>query len=89
MKLENIKRSITIKGYKFMPKAIKKCGIVYIGTAAECEAYAEKLDRDNNTDLAFVGCLGDFNIRENGFSFRGAWCTIPALKDVYFVQYRV
>lgn len=87
MELKNIKRAITIASYKLMPKAIKNCHIVYIGTAEECEAYAEKLDNENNTDCAYVCCLGDYNIRENGLSFRGAGCTIPALKDVYFVQY--
>ena len=88
MELKNIKRSITIEGYKFTPKAIKRCGIVYIGTAEECDAYAEEIDNKNNTDCAFVGCLGSFNIREDGMSFRGAWCTIPALRDVYFVEYK-
>ena len=87
MKLENIKRSITIEGYKFMPKAINGCHLVYIGTAEECEAYAEKLDRENNTDCAFVGCLGDYEIKNTGLVFHGPWLTIKALKNVYFVQY--
>lgn len=87
MKLENIRRSITIEGYKFTPKAIKRCRIVFIGTAEECDAYAERLDAENGTDSAFVGCLGDYNIREDGLSFRGAWHTIPALKNIYFVEY--
>ena len=84
MKLENIKRAITIEGYKITPKAIKNCHLVYIGTAEECDAYAEKLD----TNCTFVGCLGDFNIIASGLVFRGPWATIKALENIYFVQYR-
>lgn len=87
MELKNIKRSITIEGYNYMPKAINGCHIVYIGTFDECEAYAEKLDRENNTDCAYVGCLGDFEVKNTGLVCRGAWSTIKALKDIYFVQY--
>ena len=88
MELKNIKRSITIEGYKFTPKAIKSCRIVYIGTAEECDAYAEKLDSENNTDCAFVGCLGDYEIKNTGLVFRGPWSTIKALENVHFVRYQ-
>ena len=81
MKLENIKRAITIEGYKFMPKAINGCHLVYIGTAEECEAYAEKLDRENNTDCAFVGCLGDYEVKNTGLVFRRPWSTVKALEN--------
>ena len=87
MELKNIKRSIIIEGYKFMPKAINGCHLVYIGTAEECEAYAEKLDKENNTDCAFVGCLGDYEIKNTGLVFRGPWSTIKALENVHFVRY--
>lgn len=87
MKLGNVKRSVTIGGYKFTPKAIKRCRIVFIGTAEECDAYAERLDRENNTDCAFVSCLGDYEVKDTGLVFRGPWSTIKALKNVYFVQY--
>lgn len=83
MELKNVKRSITIEGYKLMPKTIKNCHLVYIGTAEECEAYAEKLDKD----FAFVGCLGDFDVKSTGLVFRGPWATIKALENVHFVQY--
>lgn len=87
MELKNIKRSIIIEGYKLTPKAIRNWHLVYVGTAEECDAYAEKLNNENGTDCAFVSCLGDFDIKNDGFSRRGAYQRIDALKNVYFVHY--
>ena len=62
-------------GRKYTPSILKKLNIVFIGTGAECEAYAEKLDKENNTDRAFVGSFGDWeyhNTRRGiSFEFKG------------------
>ena len=48
---------------------------------------AEKLDRENNTDCAFVGCLGDYEMNNTALVFRGPWSTIKALENLHFVRY--
>lgn len=87
MELKNVRRSIIINGYKFTPKTIKACNLVYIGSAKECEAYAEKIDNDDNTDSVFIGCLSNYDMSEKGMKFRGAGNINKKLQGVYFVQY--
>lgn len=48
------------KGRKYTPSILKKLHIIFIGTGAECETYAEELDKKHGTDLAFVGSFGDW-----------------------------
>lgn len=76
-------------GRKYTTSILKKLEIVFIGTMKECEAYAEKLDKENGTDIAYVGSFGDWEYHNTRrgicFEFKGMAGKFD--NNACFVQY--
>lgn len=72
---------------KYTSATMKKLHIVFIGALDECLAYAEKIDKDNNTDIAYVGSFGEYKLtRKKTLELKNAFVG-NFDKDHCFVQY--
>lgn len=80
-------KTFTYNGQKFTPATMKKLNIVFIGTDAECEKYAEEIDKKNGTDCAYVGSFGEYKLtRKKTLELKNAFVG-NCDKDHCFVRY--